>query len=81
MRLGMQGKMRKVSIYIPETMAAFFERYASHLGISVSKAIRECLSGVLSFLEDSCLTTDLRAEEERFEELLRKAKSEGRLIG
>jgi metal-responsive CopG/Arc/MetJ family transcriptional regulator len=77
----MPGKMRKVSIYIPEAMAAFFEKYAYHRGISRSEAIRECLRGVLSFLEDSRLATDMRTEEEIFEELLRKAKAEGRLIG
>ena len=76
----MPGKLRKVSIYIPEPMAAFFEKYAYHRGISLSKAIRESLSGVLSFLEDARPTIDFRDEEESFEELLKKAKAEWRLI-
>ena len=76
----MPGKLRKVSIYIPEPMAAFFEKYASHREISLSKAIRESLSDVLSFLEDTRPTIDFRDEEERFEELLKKARAEWRLI-
>ena len=78
---GMPARMRKVSIYIPEPMAAFFAKYASHRGISLSKAIRDFLRGVLYFLEDGLPITDFREEEKRFEELLKKARAEWRLIG
>jgi hypothetical protein len=72
--------MRRVSIYIPETMAVFFENYAYHRGISLSKTIRDCLGGVLSFLNDSHVSLEGIENEEKFEELLRKARDEGRLV-
>ncbi len=76
----MATKMRRVSIYLPEAMAVFFQKYAHHRGISLSKAIRDCLDGVLAFLDDSRVSMDGIEEQRRFEELLRKAKAEGRLI-
>ena len=76
----MTAKMRRVSIYIPDSMAAFFEKYSYHRGISLSKAIRDCLAGVLSFLNDSRTSPEGIENEEKFEELLRKARDEGRLV-
>jgi metal-responsive CopG/Arc/MetJ family transcriptional regulator len=76
----MTAKMRRVSIYIPDSMAAFFEKYAYHRGISLSKAIRDCLTSVLSFLNDSRASPEGIENEEKFEELLRKARDEGRLV-
>jgi len=76
----MTAKMRRVSIYIPDSMAAFFEKYAYHRGISLSKAIRDCLTSVLSFLNDSGASREGIENEEKFEELLRKARDEGRLV-
>ena len=73
-------RMRKVSIYIPEPMAVFFQKYAYSRGISVSRAIREFLSGVLSFLSDSRASQEGIENKEKFEELLRKARAEGRLV-
>jgi hypothetical protein len=61
-------------------MAAFFEKYAYHRGISLSKAIRDCLTSVLSFLNDSRASPEGIENEEKFEELLRKARDEGRLV-
>jgi hypothetical protein len=74
----MAARMRRVSIYIPEGMAVFFEKYAYSRGISVSRAIRESLSGVLSFLNDSSASQEGIENEEKFEELLRKTRDEGR---
>lgn len=76
----MTAKMRRVSIYIPDSMAAFFDKYAYHRGIGLSKVIRECLRGVLSFLEDSRASLEGIENEEKFEELLRRARDEGRLV-
>ena len=76
----MAAKMRRVSIYIPEGMAVFFEKYSYNRGISLSKAIREFLGGVLSFLNDSRAFLEGIEDEEKFEELLRKARDEGRLV-
>jgi len=76
----MAARMRRVSIYIPEGMAVFFEKYAYNRGISVSKAIRESLSGFLSFLNDSRASLVEIEKEEKFEELLRRARDEGRLV-
>jgi len=76
----MTAKMRRVSIYIPEGMAVFFEKYAHNRGISVSRAIREFLRGVLSFVNDSSASLEGIENEEKFEELLRKARNEGRLV-
>ncbi len=76
----MAERLRKVSVYIPETVATFFEKYAYHRSISLSRAIRECLTGMLSFLDEAGSTRDPAEAEQRFEELLRKAQAEGRLI-
>jgi len=76
----MANKMHRVSIYIPEAMAVFFEKYAHSRGISVSEAIPESLSGVLSFLNDSRTSPEGIGNEEKFEELLRKARDERRLV-
>ena len=76
----MAARMRRVSIYIPEGMAVFFEKYAYNRGISVSRAIREFLSGVLSYLNDSRVSLEGMENEEKFEELVRKARDEGRLV-
>ena len=76
----MAVRMRRVSIYIPEPMAVFFEKYAYYRGISLSKAIRDCLGGVLSFLNDSRAPLEGIENEEKFEELLRKARDEGKLV-
>ena len=76
----MVEKMRRVSIHIPEPMASFFKKYARNRGISISRAIRECLTGVLAFLDDSAPSREGRDAERRFEELVRKAKAEGKLV-
>ena len=76
----MAVKMRRVSIYIPEAMAVFFEKYAYHRGISLSKAIGDCLNSVLSLLNDSRASPEGIENEEKFEELLRKARDKGRLV-
>ena len=76
----MTTKMRRVSIYIPDSMAVFFEKYAYHRGVTLSKAIRDCLSSVLSFLNDSRTSPEGIENGERFEDLLRKARDEGRLV-
>ena len=73
-------RLRKVSIFIPESMALFFEKYAYNRGISVSRAIREFLSGALSFLSDSRASPEEIENEDKFQELLRKARDEGRLV-
>jgi len=76
----MAARMRRASIYIPEGMALFFEKYAYNRGIRVSRAIREFLSGVLSFLNDSRASLEGIENEEKFEELLGRARDEGRLV-
>ena len=76
----MAEKMRRVSIRIPEPMASFFQKYARNRGISMSRAIRECLTSVLPFLGDSALSIQGPEAERRFEELVRKAAAEGRLV-
>jgi len=76
----MAARMRRVSVYIPEGMAAFFEKYAHNRGISISRAIREFLSGVLCFLNDSRAFPEGIENEEQFEELVRKARDAGRLV-
>ena len=76
----MAGKMKKVSIHIPEPMALFFQKYARNRGISMSRAIRECLTGVLAFLDDSAPSREGLEAKRRFEELVRKAKAEGKLV-
>ena len=76
----MAERMRKVSIHIPEQMASFFQKYARNRGISMSRAIRECLTGVLPFLDDSAPSIEGLEAERRFEELVRKAKAEGKLV-
>jgi len=73
----MATRMRRVSIYIPEGMAVFFEEYAHNRGISVSRAIREFLGGVLSFLDDSRASLEGIENEEKFEELLRRQGMRG----
>ncbi len=76
----MAKKMRRVSIHIPEPMASFLQKYARNRGISMSRAIRECLTGVLPFLDDSVPSIGELEAERRFQELVREAKAEGKLV-